>query len=147
MPGRDRQRLQAQISTTHLSSLDGSSLSPGWRQATLSTAGFVMLQLGASCLSPSTYSGLPFLSFSWPNKQKKKHHPWLTEALALLGMLLSRRVMLTLRGQHQQPSKGQHPPPNLSASRSPARTQSSIWSPSPSSPRQLARTEQNALWF
>lgn len=58
-------------------------------RAALSTAGFVMLQLGAGYLSPFTYSGLHFPSFSLINKwkkyilkkkkKKKKGHPWLTE--------------------------------------------------------------------
>lgn len=146
MPGRDRQRFQAQISTTHLSSLDGSSLSPGRRQAALSTAGFVMLQLGASCHSPTPYTGLPFLSFSLPNKQKQK-----APSLADWG------PGITGDGAERDAHPPRPTPATFKRSASPrqplclaeprAHTQSSIWSPSPSSPRQLARTEQNALWF
>lgn len=39
----------------------------------------VMLQLGATCLSPSTYSDLCSLSFPLPNKRNKKTRAGLTE--------------------------------------------------------------------
>lgn len=121
-------------------------------RAALSTAGFVMLQLGAGYLSPFTYSGLHFPSFSLINKwkkyilkkKKKKKRPSLAHwALTLLGT--SQSAALTLQGQQQWPSKGQHPSHTSLPHWAPLQMQSSICSPSLSPPHQEARIEQNAL--
>lgn len=85
--------------------------------AALSAAEFVMLQLGASCLSPSTYSGLRFLPFSLPNKQKKKSRPWLTEPWHYWGRC---RTWCLPTEANASDLQKVHIPPNLPASLSTA---------------------------
>lgn len=113
------QSFQAQISTTASQhsrcaiSLPWPESIPMQQESSPEQCWVVMLQLGACCLSPSTYSDLCSLSFPLPNKQTKKK--------LVLGSLSSditgdnTEHGLTLQGQHQWPSEGQHPSTNLSA--------------------------------